>query len=146
MNPPPISEIEHQYAGVFLVTTSGKIVGQMRDNKPTIDNPNQVTSFGGTVEEDEDFDAAAWRELVEEETNLKLKPEEIHLYFEDVAWRKFTSEWEGRHFYYATITDAQFDQLEVYEGQGWVIIESPSDKLLVELWRIPVQRLIDILK
>lgn len=54
MNQPLISEVTHHYAGVFLATTSGKIVGQQRDDKPDIDNPNRIGSFGGTVEDGED--------------------------------------------------------------------------------------------
>ncbi|MDB5179292.1 MAG: hypothetical protein JWN01_1235 [Patescibacteria group bacterium] len=141
MNQPPISEVTHHYAGVFLVTASGKIIGQQRDNKPGIDNPNRIGSFGGTIEDGEDPLAGAWRELVEEETNLEISKEDVHLYSEDVAWRKLTNEWEGRHFYYAKITDAALDQLEVYEGQGWAVIESPEDKLVIDLWREPVKKL-----
>jgi ADP-ribose pyrophosphatase YjhB (NUDIX family) len=131
---------------VFLVTTSGKIIGQQRNDKPDIDNPNLIGSFGGTVEDNEDPLSGAWRELVEEETNLKITKEDIHLYFEDVAWRKLTAEWEGRHFYYAKIADADLGQLEVYEGQGWAVIESPEDKLVIDLWRIPVEQLQHALK
>ncbi len=146
MNPPSISEVSHHYAGVFLVTHSGKIVGQQRDDKPTIDNPNRVGSFGGTIEPGENPATAAWRELVEEETNLKVAPQDIHLYLEDVAWRELTREWEARHFFYVTIADEDLEYLEVYEGKGWAYIQSPSDELLIDLWREPVQRLIATLK
>src|SRR5690348_10505813 len=131
MNPPSISEVSHHYSGVFLLTESGQIIGQQRDNKPNIDNPNRIGSFGGRVEEGENFAVAAWRELVEEETNLKLNKEDIKLYFEDVAWRALTEEWEGRHFYYTKITNSDLDRLEVYEGQGWAAIESPEDPLVI---------------
>lgn len=141
MNQPSISEVSHHYSGVFLVTDSGKIIGQQRDNKPSIDNPNRIGSFGGTVEAGEDYAAAAWRELVQEEANLAIAKEDIKLYFEDVAWRALTKEWEGRHFYYAKISDAVLDGLEVYEGQGWAVIESPDDPLVIDLWREPVKQL-----
>ncbi|MAU34095.1 NUDIX hydrolase, partial [Candidatus Saccharibacteria bacterium] len=61
-------ENAHHYAGILLVTESGKLIGQRRDDKPGIDNPGKVATFGGTVEEGESFRYAAWRELVEEET------------------------------------------------------------------------------
>lgn len=135
-------EARHHYAGIFLVTASGKIIGQQRDNKSTIDNPNRIGSFGGTVESGEDPHTAAWRELVQEETNLKLTLDDITLFFEDVAWRALTKEWERRHFYYARISDADLNALEVYEGQGWAFINSAQDELLIELWRKPVEVLV----
>lgn len=67
-NPPPIQDVEHRYAGVLLVTNSGKVIGQRRDNKPTIDHPNKVGTFGGTVEPGGTPVEGAWRELVQEET------------------------------------------------------------------------------
>ena len=146
MNPPSITEVSHHYAGCFLVTTDVKIVGQQRDNIPNIDNPNRIGSFGGTMEPGESPLNAVWRELVQEETNLRLEPQDFHLYFEDVAWRKLTSEWEGRHFYLARITDQQLQNLEVYEGQGWAYINSADDTLLIDLWREPVSKLIEFLK
>jgi 8-oxo-dGTP pyrophosphatase MutT (NUDIX family) len=145
MNQPSAPDITHHYTGVFLVTASGKVIGQQRDDKPYIDNPNRIGSFGGTVEVGEDSLAAAWRELAEE-TNLKLDKKDIHPYFEDVAWRKLTNEWEGRHFYYAKITSNDLDQLEIYEGQGWRFIESSDDELLIDSWRTPVSRLLAAVK
>lgn len=139
--PPPIEEIEHRYAGVFLITNSDKVVGQKRDNIPTIDNPNKVSTFGGTIEVNENPLDAVWRELVEEETNLKLQKENFQLLLEDVAWRELTREWEIRYFYYAKITDQQLADMEVYEGQGWAYITSPDDPNLIALWRDPAREL-----
>lgn len=144
MDTPPASEISHHYAGVFLVTDTGKIIGQQRDDKPTIDNPNRIGSFGGGVEFAENPHKTAWREL-KEETNLNLKPQDIQPYFEDIAWRKLTEEWEVRHFYFARISDKQLSTLEIYEGKGWAHIRSPDEALLIELWREPVSQLIHTL-
>lgn len=66
-----LSHIEHHYAGVLIETEDGRLIGQQRDDKPGIDNPGRVGTFGGTVEKGEDPKQAAWRELVQEETNLK---------------------------------------------------------------------------
>ncbi|MDB5178992.1 MAG: hydrolase [Patescibacteria group bacterium] len=145
MNQPPIETIDHHYAGVFLITDSNKVVGQRRDNKPTIDNPNKIGTFGGTVEPGEDAQAAAWRELVQEETNLKLEPSAVIHLFDDVAWRKLTDEWEVRHFYYAKVSDEELEGMEVYEGQGWAEIKSAEDPDLIELWRPATKRLFDML-
>lgn len=136
----------HTYAGVFLVTRSGKLIGQRRDNKPTIDNPNKIGSFGGTVEPGEEPEYAAWRELVKEETNLILGLEDLHFFLQDTAWRKLTGEQETRYFYYAVIEDTDLENLEVYEGQGWAYIESDTDEDLIELWRAPVSAVFDAIK
>jgi 8-oxo-dGTP pyrophosphatase MutT (NUDIX family) len=135
MNNPDFSHIEHHYAGVLLETEDGRIIGQKRDDKPGIDNPGRVGTFGGTVEPGEDPQSAAWRELVQEETNLALDKSDLHLFLEDTAWRKLTQEEEARHFFFAPITDEQLDKLEVYEGQGWAEISGPDDPLLIDLWR-----------
>lgn len=134
-NKPNIQDVEHQYAGVFLVTESGKIVGQRRDDKPTIDNPNKVAAFGGTIETGETPVVAVWRELTQEETNLTVSQEDIHTLSQDVEWRELTGEWEGRHFFYANIHDRDLQTMEVYEGQGWAYINGKDDPDLTDTWR-----------
>ena len=143
MQKPRPKNITHGYAGVFLVTEDGAIIGQQRDNTPGIDNPGKIGAFGGTVEPGESPAQAAWRELVEEETNLTLAPSEIIPFFEDVAWRKLTGEWETRHFYYARISAAALKNLQVYEGEGWTRIHSAADSALVPVCRPVVQLLFD---
>lgn len=129
---PSITEVDHHYAGVILITESGRVIGQQRDDKPGIDNPGNISPFGGSVEGDESFLEAAYRELVEEETNLKLQPEDFTLFWESVEWRPFTSEWEGYHIYTVTIPDRALEILEVYEGQGWAEILSPDQQRISE--------------
>jgi 8-oxo-dGTP pyrophosphatase MutT (NUDIX family) len=126
---------KHHYAGVLLVTSSGKLIGQQRDDRPDIDNPGKVATFGGTVEAGEDYSFAAWRELVQEETNLTNPESEFELFFEDESWRPLTSEWEARHFYKVIISDETLENLEVYEGKGWAEILGPDDPNLVDAWR-----------
>lgn len=143
MTSPKLADIEHHYAGVLLVTSSGRLIGQQRDDKPGIDNPGKIGTFGGTVEPGEHYRHAAWRELVSEETNLKIEENKLRLFLEDTAWRKLTKEWEARHFYYALISETDLNNLEVYEGQGWAEIKEVNDPRLIELWRPVVQRFID---
>lgn len=131
--------IAHHYAGVLLVTNDGRMVGQQRDDKPGIDNPGKVATFGGTVEDGEDYRHAAWRELVEEETNLIIPEESLELLLEDESWRPLTSEWEKRHFYVARITNEDLNNLEVYEGQGWAVINDENDPNLADAWRTVIQ-------
>jgi 8-oxo-dGTP pyrophosphatase MutT (NUDIX family) len=138
---PSIDEIRHHYAGVFLIAPHGRVIGQRRDDIPTIDNPGRVAAFGGTVEDSEEPREAVWRELTQEETNLHIRPDDLCDLISDVAWRKLTSEWEVRHFFYVAITDTQLQGLEVFEGAGWAYIESPEDPHLIDSWR-PVTRLL----
>jgi len=133
--PPGRDEIRHHYAGVFLVAPGGHVVGQRRDDISNIDNPGKVAAFGGTVEDCEKPREAAWRELTQEETNLRLALEDIHYLMDDVAWRELTGEWEVRHFFYAPISDEQLEALEVFEGAGWASISSPGDTDLIDSWR-----------
>ena len=84
--------------------------------------------------------SAITREL-REETNLNLAESNFEQYFQDTAWRKLSSEWEQRYFYFARITEQQYANLQVYEGQGWVAITSSNDPLLIDLWRQPYQEL-----
>jgi 8-oxo-dGTP pyrophosphatase MutT (NUDIX family) len=133
-------EVSHHYAGVLLVTESGKLIGQQRDDKSGIDNPGKVATFGGTVEKGESYRYAAWRELVEEETNLKVPESELELFFEDTSWRPLTSELEARHFYILFINESQLLNMEVYEGLGWAEIEGPNDPKLVDAWRVVIKK------
>ena len=141
-NPPLIKDVRHHYAGVILVTESGKLVGQRRDNIPNIDNPGKIGTFGGTIEPDEDPRQAAWRELTQEETNLSFELSGMEPLFEDVAWRELTNEWEARHFFVARITDTDLASMKVYEGEGWAYIDGPDDPELIELWRPVIKRAI----
>lgn len=132
---PTIDAVGHHYAGVILITESGRVIGQQRDDKPDIDNPAKISPFGGLVEGSESFLEAAYRELVEEETNLALQPEDFTLFWESVEWRPRTSEWEAYHIFTVTITDAALDALEVYEGQGWAEITSAEEPKLADQYR-----------
>jgi ADP-ribose pyrophosphatase YjhB (NUDIX family) len=140
MQQPPAEEITHHFAGIFIITESGKVIGQLREDKEGIDHPGKVGLFGGSVEGDEDPYDAAWRELVNEETNLKLAKEDIHHFIDDVGWRELTREWEVRHFYYVRITDEEVKNLEVYEGQGWTYMAGSDDVRLVDVLRDPIKR------
>lgn len=142
--PPSIKDVDHHYAGVLIVTESGKLVGQRRDNKTNIDNPGKIGTFGGTVEPNEDPRQAAWRELTQEETNLSIEPSSIEPLFEDVAWRELTKEWEARHFFVARINDTDLAGMEVYEGEGWAYINGSDDPDLIELWRPIIKKTIEV--
>ncbi len=59
-----------------LVTYNHKILLFLRDNKPTINDPNKWSLIGGHVEEGEDYDIGLLRELEEE---ICVKPKNYYL-------------------------------------------------------------------
>ena len=67
----------HAAAGVYLLTTDGRLVLQLRDNRPDIHHPNRITPFGGGAEPGESPVACALREL-EEETGIRARPADLH--------------------------------------------------------------------
>jgi 8-oxo-dGTP pyrophosphatase MutT (NUDIX family) len=136
-------DVTHAYAGVFLVTDAGRVIGQRRDDVPGIDNPGRVGPFGGTVDAGEDPQSAAWRELTGEETNLVLPLEDLRLWHTDTMWRSLTEEWEHRHVYFVVIADDRLASMEVYEGAGWAVVADAVDPLLIESYRPIVRTLID---
>jgi len=72
------AEHTHAAAGVFLLTTDGRVVLQLRDNVPDIHYPGMITTFGGAAEPGETSTDCALREL-HEETGLSPRPEELSL-------------------------------------------------------------------
>jgi 8-oxo-dGTP pyrophosphatase MutT (NUDIX family) len=61
-------------AGVVLITGDGRLILQLRDDIPTIDNPGMITPFAGGAEPGETPTTCALRELAEE-TGLHADPE-----------------------------------------------------------------------
>lgn len=108
-------------AQVILIRKDGALVLQLRDNKPDIANPGMVSAFGGQIEQGETPLQAACREI-NEETNLDLSEKDLTLFGfyqktkaehgEDVAVHYFTS---------SNIDDSC---LQVYEGQGFVVVQN----------------------
>lgn len=127
------------------MTESGKIIGQKRDNKPDIDNPGKIGTFGGTIEAGETPVFGAWRELTQEETNLVLDINSFKSLFTDVKWRELTNEWEVVHFFTVKISDDQLNNLEIYEGEDWVYINGYDDPFLIESWRSIFKKAIEMI-
>lgn len=137
---PELNEVERRYAGVVLLSESGKIIGQKRDDKPGIDDPGKVGTFGGAVETGETPKRAAWRELTQEETNLQIDYDSLMPLHQEVARRKRTGEWEARYYYLAHVRDEALPKLKVYEGQGWTYINGHSDPALIDQWRPAIKQ------
>jgi 8-oxo-dGTP diphosphatase len=104
---------------ILLIRTDEAIICQHRDDKPGIANPGAVTSFGGGIEPGETPEQATVREI-NEETNLDLKPGNL------TFWRHYrkTKAIHGldQDIYYFIARDVSDHNLEIYEGQGYVII------------------------
>jgi 8-oxo-dGTP pyrophosphatase MutT (NUDIX family) len=66
----------HAAAGVFLLTEDGRLVLQLRDDKPDIHYPNMITAFGGGAEPGETAVECALRELAEE-TGIQARAEDL---------------------------------------------------------------------
>lgn len=64
------------YAGIIIKRTDGKMLFQLRDNKPSIPNPNKWGIIGGGIEKGESAIRAVTREL-NEELGLKIAPQKI---------------------------------------------------------------------
>jgi 8-oxo-dGTP pyrophosphatase MutT (NUDIX family) len=56
----------HAGAGVFLRAPDGRFILQLRDDKPGIEHPGMITTFGGAAEPGEAPEECARRELAEE--------------------------------------------------------------------------------
>lgn len=87
----------NRFSGVILVDRRGWILLQERDEFPVID-PEKWGLVGGHIDEGEDFEPGAYREL-EEETGIRLTSPGLSL------WREF----EVFHKAYDSL-----DQMQVY--------------------------------
>jgi len=61
---------------VLLLARDRRMVLQLRDDKPDIDNPGMITGFGGGAERHETPIACALRELAEE-TGIQARAEDL---------------------------------------------------------------------
>jgi len=65
-------------SSIIIERMDGKMLFQLRDNKPNIRNPNKWDLFGGGIEDNETPINAAIREL-REEINLEVKETDLKL-------------------------------------------------------------------
>src|SRR5262245_60994662 len=67
----------HAAAGVILLTPDRRLILQLRDDRPDIDNPGKITTFGGSAEPGETAVQCSLREL-REETGIQAHAADLH--------------------------------------------------------------------
>jgi 8-oxo-dGTP pyrophosphatase MutT (NUDIX family) len=72
------AEHTHAAAGVMMVARDGRLILQLRDDIPDIDNRGMITGFGGAAEHGETPVECALRELAEE-TGLRADAAALRL-------------------------------------------------------------------
>jgi len=111
----------HRFACTLLVDRRGWVLLQERDEHPVID-PEKWGLVGGHVEEGEEFEPAAYREL-EEETGLALPPGTLRLFRELEVWHEAYGTLDTTQVWYAAATDLTDADIVVGEGRRIVFVE-----------------------
>jgi len=117
-------------AGVFLLTKDRRLVLQLRDDRPDIDNPGMITSFGGGAEPGETPVACALREIAEE-TGIRARPEDLH-FLSAVSKMDFRGDPTAAVFF--LLRNVDLDALIITEGTAIVLsfAEAAADPRLTE--------------
>ena len=108
------------FACVILVDRRGWILLQERDEHAPID-PEVWSLSGGHVDEGEEFEAAAYRELLEE-TGIELGPGRLHLWRELEVFHKVYDSLDRMQVFVAAC-DLTDDDITVGEGRQIVFVE-----------------------
>ncbi len=110
----------HRFSGVLLVDRRGWVLLQERDEFPVID-PDRWGLVGGHIEDGEDFETGAYREL-EEETGVRLPPGELTLWREVDVFHEAYDSLDRMHVYVAP-TDLTDADIVVGEGRRIVFVD-----------------------
>ena len=117
----------HRFSCVLLVDSRGWLLLQERDEHPVID-PEKWGLPGGHVEDGEDHEPAAYREL-EEETGVRLEPGALRLWRELPVFHEAYGTLDTTYVYVARVdlTDAD---IVVGEGRQIVFVEPSAAREL----------------
>jgi 8-oxo-dGTP diphosphatase len=110
----------HRFACVLLVDPRGWLLLQERDEHPVID-PEKWGLPGGHVEDGEEYEPAAYREL-EEETGVRMPAESLRLWREIQVFHEAYGTLDTTQVYVARVdlTDAD---IVLGEGRQMVFVE-----------------------
>jgi 8-oxo-dGTP diphosphatase len=119
--------LSHLFAGIVLVDRRGRILLQERDEFPAID-PEKWGLVGGHVDDGEDVEAAAYRELLEE-TGVWLSPGTLQPWRTIQVFHAAYGSDDRMHVYAAStaLTDAD---IVCGEGRQIVFVEPAAARSL----------------
>jgi 8-oxo-dGTP pyrophosphatase MutT (NUDIX family) len=115
------------FASVLLVDARGWILLQERDEFPLID-PEKWGLVGGHLDEGEDFEPGAYRELAEE-TGVSLAPGRLTRWREFEIFHTAYGTWD-RMEVFAAATDLTDADIVVGEGRRIVFVEPDAAREL----------------
>jgi ADP-ribose pyrophosphatase YjhB (NUDIX family) len=107
----------HAAAGVFLLAEGDRVILQLRDDIPTIDNPGMITTFGGQAEPGETAIDCALREIAEE-TGLRPETSDLH-YLGAVSKRDRQGHMTACAFF--ALANIDFGKLVITEGKATIL-------------------------
>ena len=110
----------HRFSSVLLVDRRGWLLLQERDEQPVID-PEKWGLPGGHVEDGEEFEPAAYREL-EEETGIRLEPGALALWRELQVFHEAYDSLDTTQVWIGT-TDLTDADVVVGEGRRIVFVD-----------------------
>jgi 8-oxo-dGTP diphosphatase len=110
----------HRFSSVLLVDRRGWLLLQERDERPVID-PEKWGLPGGHVEDGEEFEPAAYREL-EEETGIRLEPGDLRLWRELQVFHEAYDSLDTTQVWIGT-TDLTDADIVVGEGRRIVFVD-----------------------
>jgi 8-oxo-dGTP pyrophosphatase MutT (NUDIX family) len=119
----------HAFGCVLLVDAAGRVLLQERDEHAPID-PDRWGLSGGHLEEGEDPESGAYRE-VEEETGVRLAPGSLELFDTFEVFHPNYGSVDAVHVYVARV-DLTDDDIDCREGRRIVFVE-PDRALHLDL-------------
>ena len=110
-------------AGAILVSTTGSLLLQRRDNNPAIFSPNMISIFGGSAEKGENNLLDVVMREIEEETGLSLSKAE---YLPLVEFQNSYPDSRLINGSFYVLKDIQKTRLKITEGS---LIEIPISQV-----------------